>query len=217
MKKPVSRRDFLIAGMVGGAGAMFVLPSLADESRRNAASSAAASAEGICVALCSHWSYTGIGWNMGIESCVQSIEDVMGMADRPPYVKACANFDARAYRIHGRNIPRSHGSTETAPGRRKGRTDRRHLRPADGHDVRRRIEHPPTGCRPRDDPPGARLRNGHFFGGRGVHASAGSANRRRRQAIATPVWRRPIRGAGRAFPSKSSTSFIGAASTARRS
>lgn len=49
--------------------------------------------------LANHWSYTGIGWQLGLESCVQSVEDSMNLADRPPHVKVCINLDAQAYRL----------------------------------------------------------------------------------------------------------------------
>jgi len=31
--------------------------------------------EGVCIALCNHWSYIGIGWQLGLESNVLSVVD----------------------------------------------------------------------------------------------------------------------------------------------
>ena len=66
---------------------------------------AASAAEGVCVTLCSHWSYIGIGWQLGIESCVLSATDAMELADRPPHVKTCLNMDARAYEYMAEKFP----------------------------------------------------------------------------------------------------------------
>jgi hypothetical protein len=38
----------------------------------------------LCVFLANHWSFTGIGWQMGLESCAQSIADSLTMADYAP-------------------------------------------------------------------------------------------------------------------------------------
>ena len=65
----------------------------------------AAAPRGICVAQLNHWSYTGIGWQAGIESSVLSVIDSMEMADRPPYVKTCIDMDARAYEMLARKFP----------------------------------------------------------------------------------------------------------------
>jgi len=97
--KPVSRRDFLGISLVGGAGAMLFWPSLKKVSWANDTSL------GICVTLCNHWSYIGIGWQLGIESCVLSVLDALGMADRPPHVKTCINLDARAYELIAEKFP----------------------------------------------------------------------------------------------------------------
>ena len=61
--------------------------------------------QGICITLCNHWSYIGIGWQLGIESCVLSAEDAMGMADRSPHVKTCLELDARAYELMAEKFP----------------------------------------------------------------------------------------------------------------
>ncbi|MBI3666030.1 MAG: hypothetical protein HY236_07365 [Acidobacteria bacterium] len=64
-----------------------------------------ASSEGVCVTLCNHWSYIGIGWQLGIESSVLSVTDAMEMAERAPGVKTCINLDARAYEILAEQFP----------------------------------------------------------------------------------------------------------------
>jgi alpha-mannosidase len=80
----------------GVSAALPVLPVGAQE---------ATASEGLCVTLCSHWSYIGIGWQLGIESSVLSVTDAMGMADRPPHVKTCINLDARAYEFMAEKFP----------------------------------------------------------------------------------------------------------------
>ncbi len=65
----------------------------------------AESADSFCVALCNHWSYTGIGWQLGIESCVLSAIDAMGMADLAPHVKTCIEWDALAYEFMAEKFP----------------------------------------------------------------------------------------------------------------
>ncbi len=93
-----SRRKFLQTGLTG-AGLAWA----------NTALPAALGAKGkpidFCVALCNHWSYIGIGWQLGIESNVLSLVDAMEMADRPPYVKSCMNLDARAYELVAEKFP----------------------------------------------------------------------------------------------------------------
>ena len=58
-----------------------------------------------CVTLCNHWSYIGIGWQLGIESCVLAVTDAMEMADREPHVKTCLEMDARAYEFMAEKFP----------------------------------------------------------------------------------------------------------------
>jgi alpha-mannosidase len=65
----------------------------------------APSTPGVCLTICNHWSYIGIGWQLGIESCVLSATDAMEMADRPPHVKTCLNLDARAYEVMAEKFP----------------------------------------------------------------------------------------------------------------
>jgi alpha-mannosidase len=57
------------------------------------------------VTICNHWSYIGIGWQLGIESCVLSVTDAMELADRPPHAKTCLNLDARAYEFMAEKFP----------------------------------------------------------------------------------------------------------------
>ena len=99
MNKIISRRDFLHTGLAASSGAILIGPGLAGQSR------AADAPQGICVTLCNHWSYIGIGWQLGIESSVLSVTDAMGMADRPPHVKTCINLDARAYEFMAEKFP----------------------------------------------------------------------------------------------------------------
>lgn len=61
--------------------------------------------KGVCLALGNHWSYIGIGWQLGLESCVLSVIDSIGMADLAPGVKTCINLDARAYELIAERFP----------------------------------------------------------------------------------------------------------------
>lgn len=90
------RRQFLQTACLGTAGAAWQLSAAAAESQ---------AAEGVCVTLCNHWSYLGIGWQLGIESVVLSATDAMEMADRPPGVKTCINLDARACEFLAEKFP----------------------------------------------------------------------------------------------------------------
>jgi alpha-mannosidase len=95
----MTRRGFLRAGIAGGAGALLAWPSIIRRAR------AAEGTTGLCVTICNHWSYIGIGWQLGIESCVLSVTDAMEMADRPPFAKTCLNLDARAYEFMAEKFP----------------------------------------------------------------------------------------------------------------
>lgn len=53
----------------------------------------------LCFTLLNHWSYTGIGWNLGLESCAQSITDSLDLADYEPSVKTGINLDALTYEL----------------------------------------------------------------------------------------------------------------------
>lgn len=98
-RRSVTRRRFLQASLLSGAGTFGLAlsrPILAREAGSN---------EGFCVVLCNHWSYIGIGWQLGIESSVLSATDAMEMADRAPHVKTCLNLDARAYEVMAEKFP----------------------------------------------------------------------------------------------------------------
>ena len=58
-----------------------------------------------CFAICNHWSYIGIGWNLGLESCVVSVIDALEIADREPGAKTCINHDAYAYELLAEKFP----------------------------------------------------------------------------------------------------------------
>ncbi len=103
MGKSISRRRFLGSSLKAGTGAAFFFP--AARILAKAAGSAAGSSQGICVTLCNHWSYTGIGWQLGLESCVLSAVDAMGMADAAPHVKTCLEMDALAYQLMAEKFP----------------------------------------------------------------------------------------------------------------
>ena len=95
----VTRRAFLKASLAHGAVAMLAWPARIDIGR------AAELPAGLCVTICNHWSYIGIGWQLGIESCVLSATDAMELADRPPHAKTCLNLDARAYEFMAEKFP----------------------------------------------------------------------------------------------------------------
>jgi alpha-mannosidase len=99
VKNRLNRRDFVKNGLLfGTSAAVLNFPKflLGDSTQ---------SADGFCIALCNHWSYTGIGWQLGIESCVLSAIDAMGMADLAPHVKTCIEWDARAYEFMAERFP----------------------------------------------------------------------------------------------------------------
>ncbi len=95
---PTTRRAFLRAGILGGLGAA-AWPLL---SRPGAAADAAVH---FCFVICNHWSYTGIGWQLGVESDVLSVADGMGIFDRAPHIKTCLEMDARAYEKIAEDFP----------------------------------------------------------------------------------------------------------------
>lgn len=95
----ITRRRFLKRSWVtslGGTVSIPLLRAIAQPQKR---------VNSLCVTLCNHWSYIGIGWQLGIESCVLSITDAMEMADREPHVKTCINMDARAYELMAEKFP----------------------------------------------------------------------------------------------------------------
>jgi alpha-mannosidase len=85
--------------VTGGVGAVVAWPVVA---RR---AGAAEESVRLCLTICNHWSYIGIGWQLGIESCVLSVTDAIEMAERPPHVKTCLNLDARAYEFMAEKFP----------------------------------------------------------------------------------------------------------------
>jgi alpha-mannosidase len=95
----VDRRTFLKIGVTAGAGTILGGPVLLTQS------AAAERAAGLCLTICNHWSYIGIGWQLGIESNVLSLTDAMELADRPPHAKTCINLDARAYELVAEKFP----------------------------------------------------------------------------------------------------------------
>ena len=105
MKTPLTRRAFLKTGAAGGAGALVVLPPFMRGQAPAAGAAPGGGASGLCLTICNHWSYIGIGWQLGIESCVLSATDAIEMADRPPHVKTCINLDARAYEFMSEKFP----------------------------------------------------------------------------------------------------------------
>jgi hypothetical protein len=95
----ITRRSLLKAGLTSGAGVLMTWPAVA----RGVAGPEEPG--DVCLTICNHWSYIGIGWQLGIESCVLSVTDAMEMADRPPHVKTCLNLDARAYEFMAEKFP----------------------------------------------------------------------------------------------------------------
>jgi len=99
MKATITRRAFLRASLAGSAGAIGAWPLWAQKAFAPEAKA------GLCLTICNHWSYIGIGWQLGIESCVLSVTDAIEMAVRPPHVKTCLNLDARAYEFMAEKFP----------------------------------------------------------------------------------------------------------------
>ena len=94
----MQRRKFLKLGIAGlSAAAVHSLPLLALPSD--------APAEGFCFMMGDHWSYIGIGWQLGIESCALSVLDGLNIADEKPGAKTCINLDARAYEFLAQEYP----------------------------------------------------------------------------------------------------------------
>ena len=104
MRTTMTRRRFLQAGALSGAGVTLLHPA-AILRTATPEMQAAGTAQGICVTVANHWSYIGIGWQLGIESCVLSATDAMEMADRAPHVKTLLNLDARAYEFMAETFP----------------------------------------------------------------------------------------------------------------
>ena len=96
---PCSRRAFLKLSVLGGLG------TLTGGAGVWGTEKGAPSGNRFCVALCNHWSYIGIGWQLGIESNVLSVTDAMETADRFPHVKTCINLDGRAFELIAEKFP----------------------------------------------------------------------------------------------------------------
>ncbi len=105
MRKAISRRRFLQTGAAGGAGAILSWPAFVKGTPVYRGPVGNGGADGACVTICNHWSYIGIGWQLGLESCVLSVTDAIEMADRPPHAKTCQNLDARAYEFMAEKFP----------------------------------------------------------------------------------------------------------------
>ena len=100
MSKLSSRRRFLKSSLAAGVGGAVALPFWP-----RTAGAAAPQGPDFCVTLCNHWSYIGIGWQLGIESCVLAVTDAMEMVDREPHVKTCLEMDARCYEFMAEKFP----------------------------------------------------------------------------------------------------------------
>lgn len=92
----MQRRKFLGIGLAG-LSATALRPWLA--------LAGATSADGFCFMMGNHWSYIGIGWQLGIESCALSVLDALNIADAKPGAKTCINLDARAYELLAQEYP----------------------------------------------------------------------------------------------------------------
>jgi alpha-mannosidase len=94
----MQRRRFLEFGLLGaGIAILPKLPALAFSGDRPD--------EGFCFMIGNHWSYIGIGWQLGIESCALSVVDALNIADQKPFAKTCINLDARAYELLAQEFP----------------------------------------------------------------------------------------------------------------
>ena len=96
--RTISRRDFVKLGATGCGALALAAGGLG-------VAFAADAKKTVCMTIGNHWSYTGIGWQLGIESSVLSIVDAMEIVDKPPHLKTCINLDARAYEIMAEKFP----------------------------------------------------------------------------------------------------------------
>ncbi len=99
MKKLISRRDLLKTGLATGTGVLVIGASSLPKAW------AKEEKDSFCMALCTHWSYTGIGWQSGIESNILAVTDAMEIVDLAPHVKTCINLDAKAYELIAEKFP----------------------------------------------------------------------------------------------------------------
>ena len=107
----MQRRKFLKLGLAGlgaataagcsGMRAWLALPPLP----MLALPADAPAADGFCFMMGNHWSYIGIGWQLGIESCALSVLGALNIADEKPGAKTCINLDARAYEFLAQEYP----------------------------------------------------------------------------------------------------------------
>lgn len=94
----MQRRQFIKLGLAGIEAFVFGwLPAVAKN--------AAPPNEDVCFMMGDHWSYVGIGWQLGIESCALSVLDALNIGDQKPGVRTCLNLDARAYELIAREYP----------------------------------------------------------------------------------------------------------------
>jgi len=93
----VSRRQFLTRAPLALAATTVFAPTIP--------SVTPAGSPDFCMVLADHWSYTGIGWQVGLKTCAQSITDCLAMADYTPSVKTCINLDALAYAMVAESYP----------------------------------------------------------------------------------------------------------------
>jgi alpha-mannosidase len=98
MNKIMQRRQFLKLGL-GSISSAALRPISALALRPDLP------ADGFCFMMGDHWSYIGIGWQLGIESCALSVLDALNIADAKPGAKTSINLDARAYELLAREYP----------------------------------------------------------------------------------------------------------------
>lgn len=72
---------------------------------RTATSQVKRDGRSVCVTICNHWSYIGIGWQLGIESCALAVQDAMAVADKEPHLRTCLEMDARSYEFMAEKYP----------------------------------------------------------------------------------------------------------------
>ena len=105
MENRTSRRRFLKMSIAGGLGGAMAWPLLT----RAAGAAEAAAAEGpdFCVTLCNHWSYIGIGWQLGIESCMLAVHGRHGDGRSRAPREDLPRVGRPGLRVHGGEVPGS--------------------------------------------------------------------------------------------------------------